>query len=488
MSVSKVSLSGEHVEKQPDIVSSESDQEPSREDSARVKKIKRKVDIRLSVILALMYIVNQIDRTNLPNAVIAGMDTDLNLISNRYSIIVVVFFPTYVAFNFVATVLTRKLGPRPFLAGVTLAFGLVVIGFGLSKSWTTLIALRVLLGMFESCFFPSALFLVSMWYVRHEVAKRNAFFYLVGNSVGGFGGMLAYGLQQMDGLGGHAGWSWIFIMEGVLTIVIAILGYILLIDFPEDAHKTKLYPGGPRFLEDDEVKIMVDRIDRDRRDAHISKFEIWTYLAQGKDWKIWCFAANFRFSGLVTYSISYFLPIILRQSLGFSVVQSQCLTAPCYAFSFLLGFLESYISDKFRIRGHIIVFNCVLEIIGIALLGYASQPYVRYFGAFLITGGSNSNVPASMTYQANNIVGQWKRAFASATIVAAGGVGGVIASLVFRSKDAPGYTPGLATCFTAAGLTILSVSATSAYMVVMNRRQAQGRAVLEGIDGFRYTL
>ena len=60
------------------------------------------------------------------------MDTSLNLISNRYSIIVVVFFPTYVAFNFIATVLTRKLGPRPFLAGVTLAFGLVVIGFGLS--------------------------------------------------------------------------------------------------------------------------------------------------------------------------------------------------------------------------------------------------------------------------------------------------------------------------------------------------------------------
>lgn len=133
----------------------------------------------------------------------------------------------------------------------------------------------------------------------------------------------------------------------------------------------------------------------------------------------------------------------------------------CYCFSFLLGFAESWISDRWNKRGHIIVFNCVLEIIGIAVLGFASQPYVRYFGAFLITGGANSNVPASMTYQANNIVGQWKRAFTSASMVAMGGmyllyvacvtvlmtsgVGGIIGGTVFRSQDSPEYIPGLIT-------------------------------------------
>ena len=173
----------------------------------RIKKIKRKVDLRLSVVLALMYIVNQIDRTNLANASIAGMTEDLNLIGTRYSVIVLVFFPPYILFNFVATVLARKLGPRPFLAGITLGFGLVAIGMGLVDHWGDQAALRVVLGALESCFFPSAVFLVSMWYIRKEVAKRNAFFYLIGNSVGGFGGVLAYGLQQMDGLQGHAGKS-----------------------------------------------------------------------------------------------------------------------------------------------------------------------------------------------------------------------------------------------------------------------------------------
>jgi hypothetical protein len=73
---------------------------------------------------------------------------------------------------------------------------------------------------------------------------------------------------------------------------------------------------------------MVDRVERDRGDAHLTEFNIWKYLALGKDWKIWCFAANFGFAGLVVYSVAYFLPIIMRDDLGFSVVMSQCLTAP----------------------------------------------------------------------------------------------------------------------------------------------------------------
>ncbi|SMR52333.1 unnamed protein product [Zymoseptoria tritici ST99CH_3D1] len=416
----------DHAEKH--LSPAESD--PSWEDP-RVKAIKRKVDVRLSATLAAMYIVNQIDRSNLSNAVIAGMDDTLAFENtNRYSIIVLLFFPTYVLFQPIATVLARRLGPRPFLAAITLAFGLVVLGFG----------------------------------------------------VGGFGGVLAYGLQQMDGLGGLEGWRWIFIMEGVITAIIALVGYTFLIDFPEDAHKTK------SFLTSEEIKIMVDRVERDRGDAHVTPFSLKNYLDQGKDWKVWFFALNFGLSGLVTYAISYFLPIILRNTLGFSVVQAQCLTAPCYAFSFLLGFTESYLSDKYNLRGPVLIFNALLEIIGIAILGYASQPYVRYFGAFLITGGANSNIPASMTYQANNVVGQWRRAFTAATIVAAGGVGGVIGSVAFRPQDSPGYGPGLWTCFVAAGLTVGSVVTTTVYMWRMNRKQARGECVIEGVVGFRYTL
>jgi hypothetical protein len=72
-----------------------------------------------------------------------------------------------------------------------------------------------------------------------------------------------------------------FIWEGVLTAVIAMIGYVFLIDFPEDAHKTKF------FLSEEEIKIMVDRVERDRGDAHVTPFNLRHYLSQGSDWKVW---------------------------------------------------------------------------------------------------------------------------------------------------------------------------------------------------------
>jgi hypothetical protein len=112
----------------------------------------------------------------------------------------------------------------------------------------------------------------------------------------------------------------------------------------------------------------------------------------------------------------------------------------------------------------------------------------NFTSRFLVTGGSNANVPAAVTYQSTNIVGQWRRAFCNATIVGAGGIGGIIGSLAFRTQDAPNYRPGLYCCFVAAALTIVSVTTTTVYMTVKNKLQAQGRTVIEGVEGFRYSI
>ena len=78
------------------------------------------------------------------------MKKDLNLVGTRYSIIVLMFFPFYALFNPVATVCARKLGARPFLAGITLAWGLVVVGFGLVHNWKDQVGLRAVLGILEA--------------------------------------------------------------------------------------------------------------------------------------------------------------------------------------------------------------------------------------------------------------------------------------------------------------------------------------------------
>lgn len=118
------------------------------------KKIIRKVDFRLIPTLGCMYCVSLMDRTNLGVAMVAGMGVDLKLTGERYSIIVLLFFITYVALQPPATVVLRKLGPKLFLPSIVVIWGAVMIGFGFVKEWTSLIPLRLILGVFEAGFFP----------------------------------------------------------------------------------------------------------------------------------------------------------------------------------------------------------------------------------------------------------------------------------------------------------------------------------------------
>jgi hypothetical protein len=120
--------------------------------------------------------------------------------------------------------------------------------------------------------------------------------------------------------------------------------------------------------------------------------------------------------------------------------------------------------------------------------GYSKNTAAQYFGVFLVTGGANANIPACMAYQANNIRGQWKRAFCSASLVGFGGIGGIAGSLVFRAQDAPLYRPGIYAAIACNVLIIIVVSILSVYFTICNRKQARGQKIIEGQEGFRYTI
>jgi MFS family permease len=151
-------------------------------------------------------------------------------------------------------------------------------------------------------------------------------------------------------------------------------------------------------------------------------------------------------------------------------------------------YIQAYYGDKWHLRGPIIVFNACLGLIGLPLLGYTTNNAVRYFGVFLATISCNANVPALLTYQANNIRGQWKRALASATFIGAGGIGGIIGTTVFRDRDSPTYGPGILACIIANALIVVIVAALSFKFYRANKRVDDGGKLIEGLIGFKYTL
>ena len=109
-------------------------------------------------------------------------------------------------------------------------------------------------------------------------------------------------------------------------------------------------------------------------------------------------------------------------------------------------------------------------------------------GVFLATAAANANIPCVLTWQANNIRGQWKRALCSATLVGAGGIGGIVGGTVFRTQDAPSYVPGIIACMISAAMIIIFSLLLNLKFWRANKRAASGGKIIEGLEGFRYTL
>lgn len=125
---------------------------------------------------------------------------------------------------------------------------------------------------------------------------------------------------------------------------------------------------------------------------------------------------------------------------------AQCLGAPPYLFGGILMYTAAWYSDRKRIRGPILCGLCILSLIGIPIMAWVKQPWVKYFGVFVTVSGTNSSLPSIMAYQANNVRGQWRRAFCSASLTGLGAIGGIAGAFIFRTQDAPHYLPGFITC------------------------------------------
>ncbi|KAK6378855.1 hypothetical protein LTS17_006558 [Exophiala oligosperma] len=473
---------GDHIENSDKVSKADNDGEDEEYTVKEQRKIIHKIDRRLLVILGAMQAVSFLDRANMSNANIAGMAKALHLaVGKRYSVVLLVFFGPYILLQIPSNRLLRKIGPRVFMSSTVVAWGIVMMCFGFVQSWRSLIPLRLLLGALESGALSGQFYLISCWYARYDLHKRVSTFYLIAVLGSAFGGVLGLLFSQMGGLGGEAAWRWIFIMEGLLTIIIGVLGYAFMINFPEESHKAW------GFLSVKEKDFVIRHINRDRADAETPNFSWKRLFSAALDWKIWSFGLLFFCSTIQAYSVGFYLPLILEGEMGFSVAAAQALSSPPYLAAMALMFVEGYICDKVRLRGPCLVFNALLSATGLCMMTWTTSSGSQYVGSLFVTAGCSANIPAVMVYQANNIRGHWKRAFCNASLSSLGGIGGIAGSLVFRSEDAPDYVPGITACLVANGLTLLLVGLMTIFFYVRNHQAARGDFILENLPGFRYT-
>ncbi|CAA7260554.1 unnamed protein product [Cyclocybe aegerita] len=350
---------------------------------------------------------------------------------------------------------------------------------GFVPSWGYLALCRVLLGAFEAGFFPAMVYIISTWYRRHEVQKRLAVFYLVGIFLGAFSAVFAAALSLLHGTYGIAGWAWIFIIEGAITIGFGFVAWAFLPGFPDQNN----------FLTEEETSIVLQRVEKDRGDAVPDVLTFEKVVRHLSDWKIWAIGLMYMCATVPAYAISLFVTIILS-SMGWSSLQSMLLSAPPYVFTAFTAMLFSWISDKYCRRAAVIAIQACITLTGLCLMGFTPRPGWRYAGVFLASAGSSGCVIGILAYSSNNVVTHTKRAVTTAVTVSLGGIGGIFASLVFRQVDYPRYMPGIYATIGCQFLLLFLLETTTVFFSYKNKSILEGTATepLEGQEGFMYTL
>lgn len=172
----------------------------------------RKLDLRLIPGIALLYLLSFLDRANVANATLFSLNEELGLSNASYLNGLTLFFVGYILFEVFWNIILKRIGPKAWLPTISIAFGVVSMlqGFIQNKPGVSGVggfyAVRFFLGVTEGGLFPGAVFYLSMWYKRSERQFRIALFFSMASLAGAFGGILAYGIGFMGGVGGYSGW------------------------------------------------------------------------------------------------------------------------------------------------------------------------------------------------------------------------------------------------------------------------------------------
>ncbi|KAI4240857.1 MAG: hypothetical protein L6R42_011426, partial [Xanthoria sp. 1 TBL-2021] len=247
------------------------------------KKVLLKMDLHLIPMLALLYLLSFLDRGNIGNARIEGLVDSLHMTGPQYNWCLTVFFFTYCLFEVPSNLLLKRLRPSIWLPSIMVAWGTVMTLMGIVQDFKGLLIARLFLGVTEAGLYPGVAYYITMWYCRTEAQFRQAMFFSAASVAGAFSGLLAFAIAKMDGVGGYEGWRWIFILEGILTVLVAIIAFFTIYDFPETA----------KFLNETERAWVVHRLryqgskDSGQMVAESEHFK-WKYVRDAfTDWQIY---------------------------------------------------------------------------------------------------------------------------------------------------------------------------------------------------------
>ena len=275
-------------------------------------QVMRKVAWRLLPLLSLCYTINVLDRFNVAVAALT-MNKALGLSATTYGLGAGAFFWSYTLFQIPANAALTRVGARRWITGIVIFWGVCSMGTALSTGVVSFVVARFMLGIAEAGFFPGVAYFMTCWFPSRYRGRAMGVFYAFGSSAGILVGPVSANLLALDGTFGIAGWQWVFLVEGVPTLLLASLCPFVLRDRPADA----------TWLSRDESDWLEARLQSERDAALGGHLRTIGALVSSQ---LVFLTIVYLLVGFGVYSKGFFLPLILK-TFGFSDITVGYLTA-----------------------------------------------------------------------------------------------------------------------------------------------------------------
>lgn len=433
------------------------------------RKLMWKVDLCVVPTFAVLYFLAFLNRSSFGLVVIDGILQSLDFTELQFCGAYAAFFVPYLVLQFFSNVLLKNIRPHFWISISVLLYGAISLASGYAKTSGGYITCQVFHGLFQGATDTAVFYIMAHYYERKESQRRFSAICSVSTLAGMAGSLINYSINKnLLGRNGLEPWRWLLIIEGSVTMGVAVLLFFVIPDFPE----------GARFFNDNETLFIVKKLEvysgKSGYNLEYSKREIFKAVTDPMIY----------LPGLASFGIQYayygysFYEPIFAKGLGFSVERLNAKTSYIYVCAFLWCIVNSFASDYFRNRFGFLLLNCLIAMAGL-LFTYCKNEvefpdHKKWAASFLIASGSYSAMPILLCWTTLNMCGHLRKSVAISLEISMGSLGGLIALFAFQNNDIF-FHQGILTGFF---FVLFSVLMSIAYLAVLHRENKKKRTSL----------
>ncbi|KAK9771406.1 hypothetical protein SCAR479_11885 [Seiridium cardinale] len=412
--------------------------------SSAEKKLLFKIDFFILTYGCLAYFAKWLDQSNLSNAYVSGMKEDLSMLGTEYNLAVTCFSVGQIIGAIPANIVLTWIPPRILLPGLELVWAVLTIGTYAVRDVNQLYPLRFFIGFLEGSCFVGMQYVLGSWYKKSELdpvlGKRTAIFACaayVGTMISGY--LQSAALATLDGRHGIAGWRWVFIIDGIITAVIAIYGFIF---FPDTPYDTQAF-----YLTAAEKARCLERIVEDGRQELVNHFSWDMFRRAAKTWQLYVLTVLFMFWNTTVGKVANtVMQLYLKNDTehSWSLYQVNNVPTAINGWNIVVILLLNVFVDATGYRMIAVTFNLAILIFGTICLVVWDVPLGLRIVSYLFAG---TDGPLSPIYYAwANILTSGDRQVRGLTLAVMNSFGTalttVIQQFLYPVTDAPQFSKG----------------------------------------------